>query len=166
MANMNTTHSIIDRQFTRQLNAVVTLFNADLFDLCEQLAKQLVVDSAVPRYHRIRLSIILASIVEDDVEAKLYQLRAKALWRRVRRASRVGDNADLDKHLDDIREELDELKGTLGLDWYLKVEEDQAVADKEVRTATAGDHDDPMGPEEDEASALGAVTDMRIVDLD
>lgn len=159
MANTDTTHIILDRQFTRQLNTILTLYNADLTELCEKFARELVADSAIPRYHRIRVLTILASVVNDTAEAKSTYLEAQALWRTVRDASKVGDKEDLDKYLDEIREELDGLRGELDPDGYWKVEEDQALFDEEMRATIAGDHGNPMGMEEDKPNALGAVTD-------
>jgi hypothetical protein len=159
------TDDISDRQFTRQLEAAIKLYNADILEECEQVTKKLVNHHAIPLYHRTKAPCILASIVEDDDEAWSYYSEAEALWRMVKRASDNGDIKDVDESLAEIREELDELKRELnsGDDW---TEENQADADKED-VAAAGAHDDEFMDLEDEANALGIITnEMRKVILD
>jgi hypothetical protein len=105
-----------DRQFTHQLEAAIKLYNSTSLEECEQVAKKLVKHYAIPLYHRTKALCILASIVEDDDEAESYYLEAEALWRMVRRASDNGQIENVDKSLDEIRGELDELKRELDLD--------------------------------------------------
>jgi hypothetical protein len=159
------TDDISDRQFTHQLEAAIKLYNADILEECEQVTQKLVNHHAIPLYHRTKALCIFASIVEDDDEAWSYYSEAEALWRMVRRASDNSDIKDVDESLDEIREELDELKRELNSceNWTA---EDQADADEE-EGAAAEAHDDEFMVLEDEANALGIITNgMRKVCLD
>ena len=60
--------------------------------------------------------ILLASIAEDEDEAKSCYLKAESLWQMVRRANKAGDRASVDNFLDEIRKELDDLKRELDPD--------------------------------------------------
>ena len=164
--DIDTTREIIDRQFTRQLRAAFRLYDADLLDECETSTRELLDDGDIPRWHRMKALILLASIAEDEDEAKSCYLKAESLWQMVRRANKAGDRASVDNFLDEIRKELDDLKRELDPDEDL-TEEDQADADREKRAAVeAHDDDDPMDLE-DEATALDFVTDdMRKVRLE
>lgn len=81
------------------------------------------------------LLFMLASVAEDAAEAKDCYATADSLWQMVRRASTV-DHGEVDRSLNEIRGELDELKDAL-------TKEDEA-ADEEAAKETAAENEDPM----------------------
>ena len=78
--DIGTTREIIERQFTRQLRAAFRLYDADLLDECETSTRELLNDGDIPRWHRMKALILLASIAEDEDEAKSCYLKAESLW--------------------------------------------------------------------------------------
>jgi hypothetical protein len=109
-------------------------------------------------------------IVEDKAEAKSCYLEAEALANGEARASAVGDYAKLDRSLDHIRRELDDLECELDPDWTEEGEEvaiaAQEAFDEEQRAEAAAEDDDPLEMD-DEIDALDIVADdTRKVYLD
>jgi len=104
---------------------------------------------------------MLASTVEDVAEAESCYLTADSLWRMVRRNNPAVDDGEVDRPLNEIRIELDDLKNALDR-WGDEglTEEDQADGDEEERAAAGGHDDDAIYLDlRDEATALGVVTD-------
>jgi hypothetical protein len=55
--------SIIDKQFTKALNAAYKLYHEDRLLECQKAALDLLEDYTMPRYHRMKVLMLLASIL-------------------------------------------------------------------------------------------------------
>jgi hypothetical protein len=109
------TRQIVERQFGRQLRAVFRLYDADLLDECEISIRELLNDGDIPCWNRMKALILLASIVEDAAEAKDIYTTAESLYPTMRRLS-APNVGEVDKRLEEIRDELDQLKNALDPD--------------------------------------------------
>jgi hypothetical protein len=94
--------SIIDEQFTKALNAAYNLYHDDRLQECQKAASDLLGDDAIPRYHRMKVLILLASILGDWEDANECRVDAWALYNLVRRWHPVGNNLTADEALDEI----------------------------------------------------------------
>lgn len=95
--------SIIDKQFTKALNAAYNLYHDD----------RLLEDDVMPRYHRMKVLILLASILGDWEEANQCRVDAWALYNLVRRWHPVGKDLIADKALDEILVQIREVDSAL-----------------------------------------------------
>jgi predicted hydrolase (HD superfamily) len=99
----------IDQRFTDAFNHANDLFLADRLVECEAATFALLREETIPRYHRMRALILLGTIVGDWEEAKRYHVAAEAMWRNVRRYHPEGANEEVEKHIAELRELLDDL---------------------------------------------------------
>jgi hypothetical protein len=105
--------SIIDEQFTDALNAAYKLFHEDRLQECQEAALDLLEDYAMPRYHRMKVLILLACILGNWEEANQCRIDAWALYRLVRRWHPVGNSLVADEALDQILVQLREADSAL-----------------------------------------------------
>jgi hypothetical protein len=105
--------SIIHEQFTKALNAAFKLYHEDRLIECQEAALDLLEDYAMPRYHRIKVLMLLASILGDWEEADQCRIDAWALYRLVRRWHTVGNDLIADEALDEILVQLREVDSAL-----------------------------------------------------
>jgi hypothetical protein len=105
--------SIIDKQFTKALNAAYKLYHEDRLLECQKAALDLLEDYTMPRYHRMKVLMLLASILGDWEEADQCRIDAWALYRLVRRWHTVGNDLIADKALDQILVHLREVDSAL-----------------------------------------------------
>jgi hypothetical protein len=105
--------SIIDRQFTKALNAAYKLYHEDRLLECQKAALDLLEDYAMPRYHRMKVLMLLASILGDWEEANQCRIDAWALYRLVRRWHPVGNSLITNEALDQILVQLREVDSAL-----------------------------------------------------
>jgi hypothetical protein len=101
--------SIIDEQFTKALNAAYTLYHDDRLQECQKAALDLLEDDVMPRYHRMKVLLLLASILGDWKEANQCRVDAWALYNLVRRWHPVGNNLTADESLEEILVQLREV---------------------------------------------------------
>jgi hypothetical protein len=105
--------SAIDQAFTDGLNEAGDLYNSDRLDECIDKTRTIIADPAIPRYHRIKALILLASAVSGWQEAYDLHVEAETIWRVVRRRHPEGDDTDIDGYMQDLRESLDEIGAVL-----------------------------------------------------
>jgi hypothetical protein len=105
--------SVIDKQFTKALNAAYKLYHEDRLLECQKAALDLLEDYAMPRYHRIKVLMLLATILGDWEEANQCRIDAWALYRLVRRWHTVGNDLIADEALDQILVHLGEVDSAL-----------------------------------------------------
>jgi hypothetical protein len=105
--------SIIEDQFTDALNAAYKLYHEDRLLECQKAALDLLEDYAMPRYHRMKVLILLASILGDWEEANQCRIDAWALYRLVRRWHTIGNGLITDEALDEILVQLGEVDSAL-----------------------------------------------------
>ena len=132
---MNTA-SDIDKAFTKALNEAGDLYNNDRLDECIEKTHALLADDAITRYHRMKAFFLLASTLDNWLDASNCHVEAETLWRVVRRWHPEGEDAVLDKHMDDLREHLDEvgadLERTEPEDYYFEDDVDDDSTAHEV----------------------------------
>jgi hypothetical protein len=58
-----------DPEFTNRLKDATQLYNDNDLETCEVLTRDLLADSGIPRYHKMKALLLLASFVEDAEEA-------------------------------------------------------------------------------------------------
>jgi hypothetical protein len=107
-------NSIIDKFFTDGVNEAGNLYNDDRLDECIEKTRNLLADGAIPRYHRMKALILLASTLGDWEEANDCHVEAETSWRVVRRWHPEGEDLELDKHMEHLRKSLDEVRDVLG----------------------------------------------------
>lgn len=105
-----------DIAFDTDLRRAWATYENDNLDNCEELLRKMNNDPAVPRYHRVRALVMLASIVEPWVEANEFRLTAERLYMMVRTYHSEGNNPSIDRSLAELRGELDGLKTALDPD--------------------------------------------------
>lgn len=105
--------STIDEQFTNALNAAFNLYHEERLVECQKAASDLLANSAIPRYHRMKVLILLASILGDWEEANECRVDAWALYNIVRRWHPVGNDSTADESLDEILVQLREVDSAL-----------------------------------------------------
>jgi hypothetical protein len=122
--------SIMHEQFTEALNAAYKLYHEDRLLECQKAALDLLEDYNMPRYHRIKVFMLLACILGDWEEADQCRIDAWALYRLVRRWHTIGNDFITDEALDEILVRLREVDSALEEDapeeWTL-VEEQESV---------------------------------------
>ncbi|KAI4685481.1 uncharacterized protein J4E84_006209 [Alternaria hordeiaustralica] len=151
---MNTA-SDIDKSFTKALNEAGELYNNDRLDECIKKTRALLADDAIPRYHRMKALLLLASTLGNWLDASNCHAEAETLWRVVRRWNPEGEDAVLDRHMNDMREHLDEvgaaLERTEPEDYYLEDDVDD-------------EDDDSTAHEEQVADATAAMETLEMTD--
>ncbi|KAH6639541.1 hypothetical protein C7974DRAFT_134116 [Boeremia exigua] len=105
--------STIDDQFCDALDAAYKLYNEDRLLECQRAAIDILEDAAIPRYHRMKVLILLASILGDWEEANQCREDAWALYNLVRRWRPAGNDLEVDKALDEILVQLEDLDNAL-----------------------------------------------------
>ena len=140
-----TTASDIDKSFTKALNEAGELYNNDRLDECIEQTRALLADDSIPRYHRMKALLLLASTLGDWDDANNCHAEAETLWRVVRRWNPEGEDAVLDTYMDDVREHIDEVRADLERtepddndnDFEDDVDDDGAAHEEQVNDATA-----------------------------
>jgi hypothetical protein len=105
--------SIIEDQFTDALNTAYKLYHEDRLLECQKAALDLLEDYAMPRYHRMKVLMLLATILGDWEEANQCRIDAWALYRLVRRWHTIGNDLIADEALDEILVQLGEVDSAL-----------------------------------------------------
>jgi hypothetical protein len=135
--------SIIDKFFTDGLNEAGDLYNDDRLNECIKKTRNLLADRTIPRYHRMKALLLLASTLGDWEEANDYHVEAETLWRVHRRWHPEGENSELDKYMEYLREALDEVRDVLGetepedYDFEDIVDDRTTAHEEHVKDATA-----------------------------
>ncbi|SMY29701.1 unnamed protein product [Zymoseptoria tritici ST99CH_1A5] len=130
--------SAIDRAFAQLYNEASDHYDNDELEECAAKAREIIDDRGTPRYHRMRALILLGNVLGDWEEANDCFVRAQALWRIIRRWQPVGQDAEADAALDELRVCLDQLEGALAEDRPPDDDSDAAV------DATADSHEDEL----------------------
>lgn len=117
--------SIIDHRFTEDFNKANDLYHDNKLKDCVALARELLDDLAILRYHRMITLILLSSTLGDWHEANEHRIRAETIWHVARRAHPEGQTPILDGYMQELGIALDELEETL---------EDEAPAGYDVRS--------------------------------
>lgn len=140
--------SIIDRAFSRAYNEAAELYDNDELEKCVEKANELLADGAAPRYHRMKTWILLAYVLGDWNDANDCFVKAESLWQIVRRWHTVGEDAKVDRSLEDIQVALVELKEILEAD---KPPENSSEADvNAAMTENDSEAEEAKGMEEDD----------------
>jgi hypothetical protein len=103
----------IDRRFRKGFNYAAQLYREDRLDECVGWTRGLLHDSAIPRYFRIKLLLLLSSTLGDWPEAQKCYVLAESLWRITRRWHPEGEDEIIDQSLEQLREDLVELREAL-----------------------------------------------------
>jgi hypothetical protein len=88
-------------------------YRDDKLEECTALARGLLDNLVILRYHRMKTLVLLASTVGDWHEANLFREDADALWRVGRRWHPEGEDKEADEFMAEIRGSLDELDSVL-----------------------------------------------------
>lgn len=89
------------------------LYEDDKLEECIEMAQRLLEESAIPRYHRIKVLVTLASVVEDWRDAEVCRVEAEALWARSRDFCPPGANVSVDEALAELRFTLNSFRSVL-----------------------------------------------------
>ena len=100
----------IDRRLTRDFNAAVELLQQDEFEKCNDALRNLLADSDISRYYRIRCYTMLAGGLDDFHEAYAFYVKGESLWRLTEAWFRVFPTPAAKQTLDDLRECLEEIR--------------------------------------------------------
>ncbi|KAI4628439.1 hypothetical protein J4E83_002989 [Alternaria metachromatica] len=103
----------IDRRLTRDFNAAVELLQQDEFEKCNDALRNLLADSDISRYYRIRCYTMLAGGLDDFHEAYAFYVKGESLWRLTEAWFRVFPTPAAKQTLDDLRECLEEIREAL-----------------------------------------------------
>lgn len=131
------------------------LYKAGQVDESIEAAQDLLEDGDLPRYHRIKTLIFLATAIEgwDDIEE--CRLEAENLWAMARRWSPEGRDFKNDQAFDELRTALDVVK----TDQQQEAAEDYALEmEDEERRGEAEAESDLM--DEDDESAMEDPTEL------
>ena len=97
-----------DHRFTRDFNAAIALLEQDEFEKCTEALRNMLADSDIPRYHRIKCHTMLAGILDDFHEAYIFYVKGETLWRITKQWH--GNNPIVKETLDDLHEGLEEIR--------------------------------------------------------
>jgi len=100
----------IDRRFTTDFNAALALLEQDEIEKCTEAVRNLLADSAIPRFHRIKCFTMLACLLDDFHEAYVFYVKGETLWRITKQWHGNDPNPDLKEALDDLHEGLEETR--------------------------------------------------------
>ncbi|KAK5173992.1 uncharacterized protein LTR77_001071 [Saxophila tyrrhenica] len=171
--------SATDASFRKRYEDICDLRDEDRLDEFVEKAKELLRESHLPRYYRIRTLILTGSTVGNWHDAMRYWKDAENLWRFVRRRYPDGEEESIDRPMRAIREDLDELRTVLDEEKPTDEEEgDEAAqaklegigADMDTKHAedvarAAEESDDPEECLEADALVLGkTVEELRAVE--
>jgi len=78
-----------DSQFTSDFNAAVALLEQDEFEKCNEALRNLIADSDLPNYYRIKCYTMLAGGLDDFHEAYAFYVKGESLWRRTKAWYRI-----------------------------------------------------------------------------
>ncbi|KAK4952032.1 hypothetical protein LTR10_009952 [Elasticomyces elasticus] len=76
----------VSERFDRAFAELHQISEDDKIDECVELAQILLEESDIPRYHRIKVLIMLSSCTADWREAEAYRVEAEQLWSFLRDA--------------------------------------------------------------------------------
>jgi hypothetical protein len=168
--------SIIDRAFTDGLNEAGDLYNNDRLDECIDKTRALLADRAIPRYHRMKALILLASTLGDWEEANDCHVEAETMWRVVRRWHPEGEDLELDAYMKDLRESLDEVGAVLeqtepeDYDFENVVNDNVMAHEEHVKDVTASMRSLDMAEQSAASSGdemdIEAPADVPAIDID
>jgi hypothetical protein len=100
----------IDQAFNEGYNEARNYYYNDQIEDYIKKSRELLANTAIPRYHQIRFLILLGATVEDWSEAKEYYTRAESIWCLVRRWQHPeNEQALVEVYMADLRKALDEL---------------------------------------------------------
>ncbi|KXT10486.1 hypothetical protein AC579_8881 [Pseudocercospora musae] len=161
----------ITQQFTEGYNKAQELYANDKLQECIDESRLLIAEPAIPRYHRIKTLLMLASTVPDLAEAMQFHKEASLLWHLVRRHYPQGHDVDVDKIMAEMWTALQELKDVLREEASDDNDDDQEgeEEDKELeeQLATYAEVEKERAEQEEfedkiDAEVLGmSVEDMR-----
>jgi hypothetical protein len=143
--------SIIDRAFNRAYNEAVDCCNNGELRECAKKCNEILDDGASPRYHQMKLRILLGSILGDSYEAWRCFLQAESMWRIVRRWHPIGEDAAADEALEELRVALAELKEELEKEDQME-DAEEAIEDEKASNA----HEDADALREVEAAMFNS----------
>jgi hypothetical protein len=106
----------IDKAFTDRLSKAYRLYNEGRMVECHKEALGLLGYGEIPRYHRMKIFILLGAVLGDWNEANRCRFDAWALYEITRRSHRSGKDPAADKFLDQVRTEIDDLDDALRVD--------------------------------------------------
>ncbi|KAH6639701.1 hypothetical protein C7974DRAFT_422221 [Boeremia exigua] len=139
---------IIDKKFIDGFNEALDLFNADRLVECESALFALLNEETMPRYHRMKVLILLGTIVGDWEEASRYHVAADAMWHIARSLQPEGADEEAEKHFAELRESLDELDAVLKDDAPSEYRDDTAYEDDSVSTVEDDEEEHDAGVED------------------
>ncbi|KAF2129996.1 hypothetical protein P153DRAFT_228893 [Dothidotthia symphoricarpi CBS 119687] len=144
--------SDVNKAFTDGFNEAFELYRTNRLDECAAKARELLSDTAIPRYHRMKTFILLGSILANWDEANRCRILAEGQWHIVRRLHPEGADATVDGYMRELRESLDELGAVL-------------QDDEDPFGFGVGSADDEVVDEQD-ASVEEARTEMEDLNID
>ncbi|KAK5167092.1 uncharacterized protein LTR77_007822 [Saxophila tyrrhenica] len=100
---------LVFESYDRGYNEARARFDADDLDSAVALAQNMLDDSSLPRYHRIKLLLLMSAAVDDWEEVASMLDDAHRLWTMTRMFHREGENEEADTLLTDLRQSLDSL---------------------------------------------------------
>ncbi|EME77358.1 uncharacterized protein MYCFIDRAFT_88718 [Pseudocercospora fijiensis CIRAD86] len=103
----------ITKPFTDEFNAIQKLYAEGKINECISRARDLIAEPAIPRYHNIRTLLILVNAVPARKEAWRFLEDAQVLFHLVRRFHLEGEDADIDKTIQELWDSISELKQML-----------------------------------------------------
>ncbi|KAK3629350.1 hypothetical protein LTR56_018125 [Elasticomyces elasticus] len=93
----------VSESFNRAFAVLHQLFEDDKIVECVELAQDLLEESAIPRYHRIKILITLSSAVADWRDAEACRREAEQLWSLSRDFHPPGEDPSVDEALAHLR---------------------------------------------------------------
>ncbi|OQN96824.1 hypothetical protein B0A48_17384 [Cryoendolithus antarcticus] len=126
----------ISLSFTRAYNDLYALYEADQLDECLEGAENLLREPALPRYHTIKVQLLIASMLPDVDEAWSMHAQAEMLWQVVRMGNPQGQDAEIDATMADLWETVEAIKRELLIELgekYDDVPPEEHIADRESR---------------------------------
>ena len=93
--------------YDRGYNQARRLFDNDQLDEAVDIACDMLDDNGSPRYHRIKLLLLVAASAEDWWDVDQYLEQAQTLWLMARRFNPVGADEAVDAAMQELRGSLD-----------------------------------------------------------
>jgi hypothetical protein len=166
----------INKAFTDAVNEAGDLYENDRLDECIEKTRALLAVPAVPRYHRMKALILLASVVHDWEEASDCHVAVESLWRVVRRWHPEGEDAELDAFMKDLRDSIDGVGDVLEQTDPVDYEFEDAVKgsitthEEHMKDATARmrslDMAEPSDVSSDDEMDIEAPAVVPVIDVD
>ncbi|KAK3634021.1 hypothetical protein LTR56_015489 [Elasticomyces elasticus] len=97
--------------FDRRYNEIFDLYEAgDQNDRVLEEADKMLHDSWLPRYHRIKLYLLIAAVLDDWEECGKLIDKSEMLWRMARSVIPPGTSQDSEEALAELRESIDSVR--------------------------------------------------------